>query len=289
LAAWVEAVAAWDARLAALLDVLAALLDVLAASHDVLTGLLDVLAALLDVLAGLLDVLAASRDVLAALRDVLAGLLDVLAASLAALAALGARLAASRGASARLPVPPAANVGYTAVMPYTKQDLIEQSGLPDRTIRNYIKRGLLPPPVGYGLGAEYGEEHMIRAVAIGRMRAQGDPIDVISERVSGWTIAKFKRFVRETDPAPAADPPPAGDPPPAAPAPPAAERPAVEGEHVARAHLTAAESPADLALPDGPSFRIVSLLPGLVLMLDTGAAPVVRRIAAEICERYGQR
>ncbi len=82
-----------------------------------------------------------------------------------------------------------------SAMSYTKQDVMELSGLADRTIRNYVKRGLLPAPKGHGLAAEYDEEHMVRAVAIGRMRAQGDHIDVITERIAEWKTAQFKRFV----------------------------------------------------------------------------------------------
>jgi hypothetical protein len=33
---------------------------------------------------------------------------------------------------------------------------------------------------------------------------------------------------------------------------------------------------------------VLPLLPGLALMLDVDAAPIVKRIAAEVCRRYGQ-
>ena len=171
-------------------------------------------------------------------------------------------------------------------MPYTKQQVTELSGLPDRTLRNYQKRGLLPATDGYGLGASYSDDYAVRAVTIGRMRAQGDAIDVITERISGWTTAAFRRFVRQTDPAPPPQPPPAA-PPAAAPA----EAPAVDGEPVSRAEerLRRHEPIGELALPDGPSFRVLPLLPGLGLMVDMRAAPVVHRIAAEIYERYANR
>jgi hypothetical protein len=53
--------------------------------------------------------------------------------------------------------------------------------------------------------------------------------------------------------------------------------------------LSAHEAVADLALPAGPSFRVVPLLPGLGLILESTAPPIVHRIAAEIRERYGGR
>jgi DNA-binding transcriptional MerR regulator len=175
-------------------------------------------------------------------------------------------------------------------MPYLKSHVIEQSGLPDRTIRNYIGRGLLPPPEGYGMAATYSEEHMVRAVAIGRMRAQGDHVDTITARVDGWSLARFRRFVTETHPEP--PPPPVAAPLPSSePSPALPQAPAQQGEPVnpGQARLESHDAIDDLALPEGPSFRILPLLPGLGLMLDSEAAPIVRRIAAEICHRYGRR
>ena len=204
-------------------------------------------------------------------------------------------------------------------MPYTKQDLIEKSGLADRTIRTYIARGLLPRPVGHGLGAEYDDVHMVRAVAIGRMRAEGLRIADITERIAGWKTAQFKRFVAKTEP-PAPEPPPAAEPSPdpaeeiARPEPPEAPRglrepgprvprigetPNDDGgrgeparrEVAGRASLRSTsrdEEIADSDLPEAPCWRIYSLLTGIGLMVDVDAPPIVQRIAAEILTRYGR-
>ncbi len=189
-------------------------------------------------------------------------------------------------------------------MNYTKRDVIERSGLADRTIRNYVKRGLLPAPVGHGLAAEYNEEHMVRAVAIGRLRAEGEHIDVITERIAGWTTAQFKRFVKQTEPrAPESAPAPAPPTPPPAPPPQSPEAPplpvpalekgaAHEGERVARAAMhqdNRHDAIADGELPDAPCWRIYSLITGIGLMVDVRAPPIVQRIAAEILARYGPR
>jgi DNA-binding transcriptional MerR regulator len=176
-------------------------------------------------------------------------------------------------------------------MPYTKRDLIERSGLPDRTIRNYIGRGLLPRPRGHGLAAEYDEEHMVRAVTIGRMRAQGQPIDAIGEQIAGWSTAKFKRFVARTEPpeeqpAPPPDPPHSGDLEP--PSPPAAVRQLGARQAVKRAESEHAAPGGEIDLPDAPSWRIYPLISGLGLLVDTQASPVVHRIAAEIVGKYGR-
>jgi DNA-binding transcriptional MerR regulator len=179
-------------------------------------------------------------------------------------------------------------------MPYTKQDLVEQSGLASRTIRNYIKRGLIPPPIGHGLGATYGEEHMARAVAIGRMRAQRLPVDAIAERVAEWTTAKFKRFVAATEPPPPAEAPNDEAKPPPAPSlilglTAAVSAPTVASFAAPPTALQDSEPIGDLALPAGPSFRIVPLLPGLGLIVESGASGIVQRVAAEICAKYGGR
>lgn len=181
-------------------------------------------------------------------------------------------------------------------MPYVMQDLIEQSGLAARTIRHYVERGLIPRPRGLGPAAEYEEDHLVRAVAIARMRARGMSVDAIAEHVQAWTTAKFKRYVRETAPAPAS-----------APAPAPAPAPAVEGEPVlpsgapARARLRGREgdgapdgAPLDAVadpgrLPDAPAWRIYSLITGLGLMVDVDAPPIVHDIAREILARYGRR
>jgi DNA-binding transcriptional MerR regulator len=181
-------------------------------------------------------------------------------------------------------------LGYTTLMPYYKESVIEQSGLPDRTIRNYIRRGLLPPPDGYGMAATYSEEHMVRAIAIGRMRAQGDHVDTITERIAEWSLEQFQQFNAETDPARAPPPAPA-PPPPSVSTPGLPHLGEIEGEPVGPGQPRSSrhESIDDLALPEGPTFRILPLLPGLGLMLDSQAPPIVHRIAAEICHRYGRR
>jgi len=179
-----------------------------------------------------------------------------------------------------------------------------RSGLPDRTIRNYIRRGLLPRPVGYGLAAEYDEDHMVRAVTIGRLRAEGIHIDAIADQIAGWKTSQFKRFVARTNPEQPEEPAPAPTPvasvparaPASAPVPaPAASAPthsdeALLGEPVERASLRTPkghEAITQAALPEAPRWRIYSLLSGMALMVDDSAAPVVQRIAAEILAKYG--
>jgi len=55
----------------------------------------------------------------------------------------------------------------------TLWQLAEQAGLPPRTIRFYIARGLLPGPRKGGRRAVYGPEHLERLGRIRELQAQG--------------------------------------------------------------------------------------------------------------------
>ena len=55
----------------------------------------------------------------------------------------------------------------------TLAGLAEASGIPARTIRFYIARGLLDGPVKAGRDAEYTEEHVRRLARIQRLQASG--------------------------------------------------------------------------------------------------------------------
>jgi DNA-binding transcriptional MerR regulator len=55
----------------------------------------------------------------------------------------------------------------------TLAELAEASGVAVRTIRYYIARGLLQPPLVGGRGACYGGEHLARLAKIQALQAQG--------------------------------------------------------------------------------------------------------------------
>jgi|SRR6516165_5375357 DNA-binding transcriptional MerR regulator len=55
----------------------------------------------------------------------------------------------------------------------TLTELAEDSGVPARTIRYYIARGVMPPPLVGGRGASYAEEHLERLERIQKLQAQG--------------------------------------------------------------------------------------------------------------------
>lgn len=63
---------------------------------------------------------------------------------------------------------------------FTLARLAEAAGVPPRTIRFYITRGLLPPPRKRGRQAAYGPEHVERLSAIKKLQAEGLSLPEIS-------------------------------------------------------------------------------------------------------------
>jgi len=65
------------------------------------------------------------------------------------------------------------------------QDLAAHSGVPARTIRFYIARGLLPPPASAGRGAAYSSQHLARLLAIKKWQAEGLMLAEIAGKLEG--------------------------------------------------------------------------------------------------------
>jgi DNA-binding transcriptional MerR regulator len=55
----------------------------------------------------------------------------------------------------------------------TLRELAAESGVPERTIRFYISRGILDPPLRGGRGAAYGPGHLKRLKEIRDLQSQG--------------------------------------------------------------------------------------------------------------------
>jgi DNA-binding transcriptional MerR regulator len=72
---------------------------------------------------------------------------------------------------------------------YKLAELAEKAGVPARTIRLYISKGLLPGPLRYGRGATYGQEHLETLAAIRRLQAEGLTLEEIRRRLAGETGA----------------------------------------------------------------------------------------------------
>jgi Ca-activated chloride channel family protein len=178
-------------------------------------------------------------------------------------------------------------------MEYLISDLVERTGLAPRTIRSYIARGILPPPVGNGPAAVYGEEHLQRLIAATRMRDEGTSLDDVAAKMKTMSLAQVRAYVRRTEPR---EPPaPARAEPPASPVDPAA----LDGEPVPsvrqlpplhaneRASLASRAWAESASLPPTAQWGIFPLLPGMALMVREDAAPIVKSAAAEILGRFG--
>src|SRR6516162_8313194 len=67
----------------------------------------------------------------------------------------------------------------------TLAELSEASGIPARTIRFYIARGLLEGPVKAGRGAVYTEEHLARLQKIKKLQDEGRMLAEIALDLDG--------------------------------------------------------------------------------------------------------
>lgn len=67
----------------------------------------------------------------------------------------------------------------------TLAELAEKSGVPGRTIRFYISRGLVPGPGKAGRGATYGQAHLQRLREIATLQAAGLTLAEIAGRLAG--------------------------------------------------------------------------------------------------------
>jgi len=77
----------------------------------------------------------------------------------------------------------------------TLVELAEVSGVPARTIRFYIARGLLPPPLVGGRSACYGEEHLKELDRIKTLQGQGQTLAQIA-----WQLGEGQKEVRPPEP-----------------------------------------------------------------------------------------
>jgi DNA-binding transcriptional MerR regulator len=66
-------------------------------------------------------------------------------------------------------------------------ELERLTGIPPRTIRYYISRGLLAPAYGRGPSATYDQGHLTRLRMIARLKDQRRPLDEIRERLARMT------------------------------------------------------------------------------------------------------
>ena len=68
---------------------------------------------------------------------------------------------------------------------YGVEELAERAGVSRRTIRYYVQRGILPPPLGLGRGNHYSEEHLATLVRVRELQEAGVSLEEILERLRG--------------------------------------------------------------------------------------------------------
>jgi DNA-binding transcriptional MerR regulator len=68
---------------------------------------------------------------------------------------------------------------------WTLAELADHSGLPARTIRFYIARGLLDGPFKGGRSAAYASEHLARLERIKKLQSQGRTLSEIERIIAG--------------------------------------------------------------------------------------------------------
>ena len=69
-------------------------------------------------------------------------------------------------------------------------ELAERSGIPPRTIRFYIARGLMDGPIKAGRGAIYSEEHLARLAEIKDWQSKGLTLTEVGRRLAGADRAR---------------------------------------------------------------------------------------------------
>ncbi|AUX27500.1 hypothetical protein SOCEGT47_080910 [Sorangium cellulosum] len=144
--------------------------------------------------------------------------------------------------------PPVAPRGYSAV------ELARAAGVSTGTIKHWIAEGLMDKPAFRARRTVYGREHLVRALAIKKLRDHNLLLPEIKRKLAGIPLEELAKEVLPPEP-------------PASAAPGAAER-------------------ADAA-EIGRAWRRVELMPGLELHVRADAGAVVHRMAAEIRDKYG--
>jgi DNA-binding transcriptional MerR regulator len=77
---------------------------------------------------------------------------------------------------------------------YSLKELSEITGIKARTIRYYISKNLLPPPVKRGRNSGYGEEHIKRLKEIQKLKEKGLLLKEISLKAGSVNLPEPETF-----------------------------------------------------------------------------------------------
>jgi len=67
---------------------------------------------------------------------------------------------------------------------YSIGELAERAGVSRRTVRFYVQRGLLPPPLGRGRGEHYDATHLAAVSRVKALQLAGASLDEIRARLT---------------------------------------------------------------------------------------------------------
>lgn len=67
---------------------------------------------------------------------------------------------------------------------FSLSELVDASGIPERTIRQYITDGLIPPALGRGRARYFTPGHLERLAMVAKLRADRLSVDEIRERLN---------------------------------------------------------------------------------------------------------
>jgi len=92
--------------------------------------------------------------------------------------------------------------GATVPGVYTRDELLGLTGVSARTLGVYTKLGFLPRPVLAGPNTRYSEEHLVRLLAVTKLRNEEHlPLAAIGARLAAMTHDEMDEYVSEAGPA----------------------------------------------------------------------------------------
>ena len=79
---------------------------------------------------------------------------------------------------------------------YKLDELAKAGGTSPRTVRYYVQRGLLPPPIFKGKDSAYGRDHLVRLQAIKKLQGDYLPLDAIAAELEGKAIEEIEAIAK---------------------------------------------------------------------------------------------
>jgi DNA-binding transcriptional MerR regulator len=81
---------------------------------------------------------------------------------------------------------------------YKLDELAKAAGTSARTVRYYVQRGLLPPPVFKGKDSAYARDHLVRLMAIKKLQGDYLPLDAILAELEGKSLEEIEAITKSS-------------------------------------------------------------------------------------------